>query len=93
MFKDDPNQLAKELLDEIKAGLAPGGKDVSLNELLAGFMALLIKLSAAADKRARVMTWLTIVITVLTGVLVWDALERHMKYVSGAPAWANMMSW
>ena len=86
MFQGDPEQSVKELFDEIKSQSVSGAQNANLNYLMPAFVALLIKLSNAADKRARVMFWLTVAITVLTiiltlltGALVWDAFERHLN--------------
>jgi hypothetical protein len=86
MFKGDPEQSVKELFDEIKGQSVSGAQSGNLNYLMPAFVALLIKLSNAADKRAGVMFWLTvaitaltIILTLLTGALVWDAFERHLN--------------
>jgi hypothetical protein len=86
MFQGDPEQSVEELFGEIKSQSISGSQNGNLNYLMPAFVALLIKLSTAADKRARVMFWLTVAITVLTiiltlltGALVWDAFERHLN--------------
>jgi hypothetical protein len=52
--------------------------------LMPAFTALLVKLSDAADVRAKTIeswtkavVWLTIVLIIPTGVLVWDVLEKN----------------
>jgi hypothetical protein len=85
MFKGDPAQPVQELLDEIKGEAVRGANDGNLNFLMPAFTALLVNLSDAADARAKAMekwtkiiVWLTAVLTLLTLVLVWDAVERHL---------------
>jgi hypothetical protein len=72
------------LLDEIKTEAVRGANDGNLNFLMPAFTALLVKLSEAADVRARAMekwtkliVWLTAVLTTLTVALVWDAFDKH----------------
>jgi hypothetical protein len=86
LFSGDPNQSVRELLDTIKGETVRGANSGNLNYVMPAFTALLVKLSDAADKRARVIIWLTVILTVLTviltvltGALVWDAFERHMN--------------
>jgi hypothetical protein len=71
-------------LDEIKAEAVRGANDGNLNFLMPALTALLVKLSDAADTRAKAMekwtkliVWLTAVLTILTLALVWDAFEKH----------------
>jgi hypothetical protein len=56
----------------------------NLTYLMPAFTALLVKLSDAADVRAKTIeswtkavVWLTIVLIIPTGVLVWDVLEKN----------------
>ncbi|HKN29731.1 MAG TPA: hypothetical protein VJY34_18325 [Roseiarcus sp.] len=84
MFKGDPTQSMQELLDEIKNESVRGANDGNLNFLMPAFTALLVKLSQAADDRAKAMekwtkviVWLTVILTILTLALVWDAFEKH----------------
>jgi hypothetical protein len=86
LFSGDPNQSTQELLDIIKSETVRGANNGNLNYLMPAFTALLVKLSDAADKRAKVVIWLTVILTVLTviiaaltGALVWDAVERRMN--------------
>jgi len=74
----------QELLDEIKNESVRGANDGNLNFLMPAFTALLVKLSQAADDRAKAMekwtkviVWLTVILTILTLALVWDAFEKH----------------
>jgi hypothetical protein len=85
MFKGDPTQSMQELFDEIKAESVRGANEGNLNFLMPAFTALLVKLSQAADDRAKAMekwtkviVWLTDVLTILTLALVWDAFEKHL---------------
>ena len=84
MFKGDPTQSVKELLDEIKTEAVRGGLSGNLTYLMPALTALLVKLSDAADVRAKAMerwtkiiAWLTAVLALLTLAVVWDALEKH----------------
>ena len=77
MLQGDPTQSTKELLDTIKTEAVRGAQEGNLNYLMPAFTALIVKPSAAADARARIIVWLTAILAVLTLVLVWDALERH----------------
>lgn len=86
LFSGEPNQSTQELLDIIKGEAVRGANNGNLNYLMPAFTALLVKLSEAADRRANVVMWLTVILTVLTiliaaltGALVWDAFERHMN--------------
>ena len=84
MFKTDPTLSTRALLDEIKNEAVRGANNGNLNFLMPAFTTLLVKLSDAADARAKAMEkwtkiigWLTVVIAALTVALVWDALEKH----------------
>ena len=84
MFHGDPAQPVQELLDEIKGEAVRGANNGNLNYLMPAFAALLVKMSIAADARAtamekwtKIIVWLTTVLTLLTLVLVWDAVEKH----------------
>jgi hypothetical protein len=84
MWRGDPTQSVQELLDAIKTESVRGGMNGNLTYLMPAFTALLVKLSEAADVRAKAMekwtkiiVWLTAVLTVLTLALVWDAFEKH----------------
>ena len=84
MFKGDPTQSVKELLDEIKTEAVRGGLSGNLTYLMPALTALLVKLSDAADVRAKAMerwtkiiAWLTAVLALLTLAVVWDVLEKH----------------
>jgi hypothetical protein len=58
------------LLDEIKSEATRGANDGNLNYLMPAFTALLIKMSEAADRRAKILVWLTWTIAILTLALV-----------------------
>jgi hypothetical protein len=88
MFKGEPSQSVRELLDEIKAESVRGSQHGNLTFLMPAFTALLVKLSEAADVRAKTMErwtkiigWLTAVLAILTVVLVLDALEQHVHFL------------
>jgi hypothetical protein len=70
MWQGDPSQSTKELLDIIKQESVRGGQNGNLTYLMPAVAALFVKLSEAADRRARIMQWLTIAIAALTIVLV-----------------------
>jgi hypothetical protein len=84
MLKGEPEWSTKQLLDEIKAEAVRGANSGNLNYLMPAFSALLVKLSNAADARARtlvVLTWvlvvLTVAIAVLTAILLGQAFGRE----------------
>jgi hypothetical protein len=66
MFKGEPDWSTKQLLDEIKGEAVRGGNSGNLTYLMPAFAALLVKLSSAADARAKTMVILTWVLVVLT---------------------------
>lgn len=77
MFQGEPDWPTKQLLDAIKGEAVRGGNQGNLAYLMPAFSALLVKLSDAADGRARTivtLTWvlvvLTIIIAILTAVLL-----------------------
>jgi hypothetical protein len=77
MFQGEPEWTTKQLLDAIKTESVRGGNNGNLPYLMPAFTALLVKLSNAADARARTivnLTWalviLTVAIAVLTAVLL-----------------------
>jgi hypothetical protein len=77
MFQGEPDWTTKQLLDEIKGEAVRGGNSGNLAYMLPAFTALLVKLSNAADARAKtivILTWvlvaLTIVIAILTAILL-----------------------
>jgi hypothetical protein len=85
MFKGEPTDDVKTLLDEINREAVRGSNSGNLNYLMPAFSSLLVNLSNAADRRAQVVEkWtraivgLTVVLVVLTAVLVWDAVEKHL---------------
>jgi len=65
MFKGDQSQSTKELLDYIKTEAVRGGTNGNLTYLMPAFAALFVKPSDATDFRAKVIMWLTGVLTVL----------------------------
>jgi hypothetical protein len=76
MFTSDSSRSTKELLDEIKNEAVRGSQDGNLTYLMPAVATLFIRLSEAADARARtmekmtkVLVGLTIVIAVLTLVI------------------------
>jgi len=88
MFKGDPNQSVQELLDEIKGEAVRGSNNGNLNFLTPAVASLLVKLSDAADNRAKIIErWtkliagLTIVLIILTVPLAWDTLKSFVLLV------------
>jgi|HubBroStandDraft_6_1064221.scaffolds.fasta_scaffold2283599_1 hypothetical protein len=84
MFRGDQTQSVQELLDAIKGEAVRGANSRNLIYLMPALTGLLVKLSEAADVRAKSLEkwtkrigWLTAVLIVLTLVLVWDVLEKH----------------
>ncbi len=80
MWEGNQNQSVQELLDIIKTESVRGGMNGNLSYLMPAFTALLVKLSTAADKRAKIivrltaiLTILTLILTILTFVLAWKA--------------------
>ena len=72
MFQGGPDWSTKQLIDEIKGEAVRGGDSGNLTYLMPAFAALLVKLSNAADARARTMvilTWVLVVLTVAIAVL------------------------
>jgi len=53
MFKGDPKQSTRELLDEIKAEAVRGAQEGNLTYLMPALTALFVKLSDAAKTRAK----------------------------------------
>ena len=70
MFKGEPDWTTQQLLDEIKSEAVRGGMNGNLSYLMPAFTALLVKLSTAADARAKKIVFLTWVLVVLTVVIV-----------------------
>jgi hypothetical protein len=77
MFKGEPEWSTQELLNAIKTEAVRAGQNGNLSYLMPAFSALLVKLSDAADARARttvILTWvlviLTVVIAILTAILL-----------------------
>ena len=77
MWKGEPDWSTQQLLDAIKNESVRGGQNGNLTYLMPAFSALLVKLSNAADARAKTivnLTWalviLTVAIAVLTAVLL-----------------------
>jgi hypothetical protein len=85
MFQGDPSWSNKALLDAIKTEAVRAGQNGNLSYLFPAFSALIIKLSDQADRRAKMivfLTWvlvaLTVAILILTGFLVWgDFFAPH----------------
>jgi hypothetical protein len=69
MFTGDPSRSTKELLDEIKNEAVRGSQDGNLTYPMPAVAALFIKLSEAADARARAIEKLTKVLVILTIVI------------------------
>ena len=70
MFKGEPTDEVQKLLDEIKGEAVRGAQDGKLNLLMPAFASLLVNLSNAADRRAKVIEKWTKAIFWLTGVLI-----------------------
>jgi hypothetical protein len=77
MWKGEPDWSTQQLLDAIKNEAVRGTQTGNLNFLMPALAALLVKLSNAADARAKTivnLTWtlvvLTVAIAVLTAVLL-----------------------
>jgi hypothetical protein len=70
MFKGEPADEVQKLLDEIKGEAVRGAQDGKLNFLMPAFASLLVNLSNAADRRAKVIEKWTKAIFWLTGVLI-----------------------
>jgi hypothetical protein len=85
MLKGDPTQSVDELLAAIRGEAVRGANSGNLNYLMPAFTALLVRLSEAADVRAKVLekwtkviVWLTVVLTLATLILVLDVIEKHI---------------
>jgi hypothetical protein len=66
MFKGEPDWTTEQLLDEIKGESVRGGNSGNLTYLMPAFSALIVKLSNAADARARTIVNLTWALVILT---------------------------
>jgi hypothetical protein len=78
MLQGEPSWSSERLWQEIKQEAVRGANDGNLNFLMPAFTALLVKLSAEADRRARTivnLTWgllaLTVALLVLTAFQIW----------------------
>jgi hypothetical protein len=72
MFQGEPDWPTKQLLEEIKAEAVRGGNSGNLAFMMPAFTALLVKLSNAADARAKkivTLTWVLVVLTVVIAIL------------------------
>jgi hypothetical protein len=72
MFQGEPDWTTKQLLDAIKAESVRGSNNGNLTFLMPAFSALLVKLSDAADARARkivILSWVLVVLTVVIAIL------------------------